>query len=67
MNGPQPCPMSRRSSARRLAGRCLTAKFALLAGFLALQAAAGAALAQTAAPAVAPPPAAARSPPAGRG
>ncbi|HEY6516512.1 MAG TPA: hypothetical protein VIY50_10235 [Steroidobacteraceae bacterium] len=36
--------------ARRLAGRCLTAKLALLAGFLALQASAGAALAQTAAP-----------------
>jgi hypothetical protein len=36
--------------ARRLAGRCLTAKLALLAGFLALQGTAGAALAQTAAP-----------------
>lgn len=46
--------------ARRLAGRCLTAKVALLAGFLALQATAGAALAQTAAPAVASPPAAAQ-------
>ncbi|HUA27060.1 MAG TPA: hypothetical protein VMA54_23225, partial [Steroidobacteraceae bacterium] len=44
---------------RRPAGRCLTAKVALLAGFLALQAAAGTALAQTAAPAAAPPPAAA--------
>ena len=32
--------------ARRLAGRCLTAKLALLAGFLALQATAGTALAQ---------------------
>ncbi|HEY1890731.1 MAG TPA: hypothetical protein VGG63_10015 [Steroidobacteraceae bacterium] len=40
--------------ARRLAGRCLTAKLALLAGFLALQAAAGVALAQTATAAVAP-------------
>lgn len=36
--------------ARRLAGRCLTAKLALLAGFLALQATAGTALAQTVAP-----------------
>lgn len=36
--------------ARRLAGRCLTARLALLAGFLALQATTGAALAQTAAP-----------------
>ncbi|HUN70917.1 MAG TPA: hypothetical protein VMU52_01305 [Steroidobacteraceae bacterium] len=35
--------------ARRLAGRCLTVKAALLAGLLALQAAAGAAFAQTAA------------------
>jgi hypothetical protein len=34
---------------RRLAGRCLTAKVALLAGFLALQATTGNALAQTAA------------------
>jgi hypothetical protein len=50
----------------RLAGRCLTAKVALLAGFLALQATAGAAFAQTAAaPAVASPPAAAQ--PAGGG
>jgi hypothetical protein len=49
----------------RLAGRCLTAKVALLAGFLALQATAGAALAQTAAAAVASPPAAAQ--PAGGG
>ncbi|MGH8200630.1 MAG: AraC family transcriptional regulator [Steroidobacteraceae bacterium] len=46
--------------ARRLAGRCLTAKLALLAGFLALQATAGAALAQTAAPTT--PPAAAVQP-----
>jgi hypothetical protein len=46
--------------ARRLAGRCLTAKVALLAGFLALQATA--ALAQTAAPAAASPPAAAQPP-----
>jgi len=46
--------------ARRLAGRCLTAKVALLAGFLALQATAGAALAQTAAPAASSPPAAAQ-------
>jgi hypothetical protein len=45
--------------ARRLAGRCLTAKVALLAGFLALQAAAGATFAQTAA---APPPPAASQP-----
>src|ERR1700677_330008 len=44
--------------ARRLAGRCLTAKVALLAGFLALQATAGSALAQTAAAAVSSPPAA---------
>jgi hypothetical protein len=51
--------------ARRLAGRCLTAKVALLAGLLALQASAGAALAQTAAPAAATPPAA--SQPAGGG
>lgn len=43
--------------ARRLAGRCLTAKLALLAGFLALQAAAGGALAQTAAAPVAAQPA----------
>jgi hypothetical protein len=43
--------------ARRLAGRCLTAKFALLAGLWALQASAGAALAQTAAAAASPPPA----------
>jgi hypothetical protein len=43
--------------ARRLAGRCLTAKLALLAGFLALQATAGAALAQTPAPAAASAPA----------
>ena len=50
------------SPARRPAGWCLTAKVALLAGFLALQAPAGAALAQTAASAVASPPAA--SPPA---
>ena len=34
---------------RRPAGRCLTVRIALLAGFLALQAAAGTALAQTAA------------------
>jgi hypothetical protein len=47
--------------ARRLAGRCLTAKVALLAGFLALQATAGAALAQTAAAAVSSPPAATQS------
>ncbi len=47
--------------ARRLAGRCLTAKVALLAGFLALQATAGTAFAQTAAPAVASPPAAAQA------
>jgi hypothetical protein len=46
------------SPARRPAGRCLTAKVALLAGFLALQATAGAALAQTAASAVASAPAA---------
>ena len=46
--------------ARRLAGKCLTAKVALLAGFLALQATAGAALAQTAAPAASSPPAAAQ-------
>ncbi|HUA25394.1 MAG TPA: hypothetical protein VMA54_14805 [Steroidobacteraceae bacterium] len=49
------------SPARRPTGRCLTARVALLAGFLALQAT-GAALAQSAAPAVAspaaPPPAA---------
>ncbi len=44
--------------ARRLACRCLTAKVALLAGFLALQATAGTALAQTAAAAAASPPAA---------
>jgi hypothetical protein len=37
------------SPARRPTGRCLTARVALLAGFLALQATAGAALAQTAA------------------
>jgi hypothetical protein len=43
----------------RPAGRCLTARFALLAGFLALQATAGAALAQTAAAPAAAPPAAA--------
>jgi hypothetical protein len=53
------------SPARRLAGRCLTAKVALLAGLLALQATAGAALAQTAAAAVASPPAVAQ--PAGDG
>jgi hypothetical protein len=48
--------------ARRLAGRRLTAKLALLAGFLALQATAGAALAQTAAaPSASPPPATAAS------
>jgi hypothetical protein len=47
--------------ARRLASRYLTAKVALLAGFLALQAAAGTALAQTAAAAVASPPAASQS------
>ena len=51
--------------ARRLAGRCLTVRIALLAGFLALQATAGTALAQTAAPAASPPPAA--SQPAGGG
>ena len=51
--------------ARRLAGRCLTAKAALLAGFLALQATAGTALAQTAAATAASPPAA--SQPAGGG
>jgi hypothetical protein len=44
--------------ARRLAGRCLIVRVALLAGFLALQATAGTALAQTAAPAASPPPAA---------
>lgn len=48
--------------ARRPAGRCLTAKLALLAGFLTLQAIAGAALAQTTAPAA--PPATATAPPA---
>jgi hypothetical protein len=47
--------------ARRLAGKCLTAKVALLAGVLALQAAAGVTLAQTAT-ATAPPPAAASQP-----
>ncbi len=51
--------------ARRLAGRCLTVRIALLAGVLALQATAGTAHAQTAAPAASPPPAAAR--PAGGG
>jgi hypothetical protein len=40
--------------ARRPAGRCLTAKLALLAGLLALEAAAGAAFAQTPAPAGSP-------------
>jgi hypothetical protein len=40
--------------ARRLAGRCLTVKIALLAGFIALQATAGIALAQTAAAASPP-------------
>jgi hypothetical protein len=55
-----PSPLVRWPS-RRPAGRCLTAKVALLAGFLALQAAAGTALAQTAAPAAAPPAAAAPS------
>jgi hypothetical protein len=50
------------SPARRPTGRCLTARVALLAGLLALQATAGAALAQTAASAVASP--AAASPPA---
>ncbi|HEV2442133.1 MAG TPA: hypothetical protein VGT07_06395 [Steroidobacteraceae bacterium] len=49
--------------ARRPAGRCLTAKLALLAGLLALEAAAGAAFAQAAAPAGSPQPAAS-SPPA---
>jgi hypothetical protein len=48
--------------ARRPAGRCLTAKVALLAGFLALQATAAATFAQTAAPA-GPPQPAASSPP----
>jgi hypothetical protein len=43
--------------ARRPAGRCLTAKVALLAGFLALQATAAATFAQTAPPAVSPQPA----------
>ncbi|HEX4267745.1 MAG TPA: hypothetical protein VHY36_07655 [Steroidobacteraceae bacterium] len=47
--------------ARRLAGRCLTAKVALLAGVLALQAAAGVTFAQTAT-AAAPLPAAASQP-----
>ncbi len=47
--------------ARRLAGRCLTVKIALLAGFLALQATGGGALAQTAAAPVAAPPATAQS------
>jgi hypothetical protein len=47
--------------ARRLAGRCLTVKIALLAGFLVLQASGGNALAQTAAASVASPPATARS------
>jgi hypothetical protein len=47
--------------ARRLAGRYLTAKVALLAGLLALQATAGTALAQTAAAAVASPPAVSQS------
>src|SRR5579872_4910941 len=44
--------------ARRLAGRCLTTKLALLAGFLTLQAIAGAALAQTTTPATPAAPAA---------
>jgi len=56
-----PSPLAR-WLARRPAGRSLTARVALLAGFLALQATAGPALAQTAASAVASPPAA--SPPA---
>lgn len=43
--------------ARRPAGRCLTAKLALLAGLLALESAAGAAFAQAAAPAGSPQPA----------
>ncbi len=53
-----PSPLVRRP-ARRLTGRCLTVKVALLAGLLALQATAGVTLAQTATPAAAAQPAAA--------